>query len=253
MTNSTLKATVAVIALSAGAAFAQTATTDTNTTVQTPLGEAATSDATVAPATGETGTKQALDNAADSAGEALDSAANAAANAAEATANTAAEIADSAADSANSMADETADDVDAATTAGVAADGTAAAPATADTGVSATTTESASTDTSMVSPFAGMVVSDLVGLNVTAAGGEELGEVDYITRQNGDLAAVVGVGGFLGIGQHDVAVPLSEISRAGEDDLTLTNWTKAQVDAAPAVDESSVEKLELEAPLDPAS
>jgi len=55
--------------------------------------------------------------------------------------------------------------------------------------------------------------SKLVGLNVYNDNNESLGSInDLLTDKNGNIkAVVVGVGGFLGVGEHLVAVPLDQI------------------------------------------
>ncbi|KKL70830.1 hypothetical protein LCGC14_2101030, partial [marine sediment metagenome] len=109
------------------------------------------------------------------------------------------------------------------------------------------------TDTGMSNAFSGMVAGDLIGLTVVEADGDTIGDVDYVIRTDTGFAAVVGVGGFLGFGEHTVAVPLEEISMAAENDLKLSSWTKAELEAQPEVDESAIEGLEDDAPLDDAS
>ncbi len=55
--------------------------------------------------------------------------------------------------------------------------------------------------------------SKLVGLNVYNDSNDSLGSInDLLTDKNGDIKAVViGVGGFLGVGEHLVAVPLDKV------------------------------------------
>jgi sporulation protein YlmC with PRC-barrel domain len=55
--------------------------------------------------------------------------------------------------------------------------------------------------------------SKLVGLNVYNDNNEKIGSInDMLTDKSGDIKAVViGVGGFLGIGEHLVAVPLDKV------------------------------------------
>mgnify|MGYP001094513212 CR=1 FL=1 len=109
------------------------------------------------------------------------------------------------------------------------------------------------TDTGMSNAFSGMVVGDLVGLTVVEADGDSIGDVDYVIKTDDGYAAVVGVGGFLGLGEHTVAVPLEEISMAAENDLKLSSWTKAELEAQPEVDEDNIEGLEDDVRLDDAS
>ena len=55
--------------------------------------------------------------------------------------------------------------------------------------------------------------SKMVGLSVYNDNNESLGSInDLLTDKNGDIKAVVlGVGGFLGVGEHLVAVPLDKV------------------------------------------
>ena len=56
-------------------------------------------------------------------------------------------------------------------------------------------------------------VSKMVGLSVYNDNNESLGSInDLLADKNGDIKAVVlGVGGFLGVGEHLVAVPLDKV------------------------------------------
>jgi sporulation protein YlmC with PRC-barrel domain len=60
--------------------------------------------------------------------------------------------------------------------------------------------------------------SQMVGLNVYNDNNESLGSInDLLTDRNGNIKAVViGVGGFLGVGEHLVAVPFDKIKFVNE-------------------------------------
>ena len=60
--------------------------------------------------------------------------------------------------------------------------------------------------------------SKLVGLNVYNDSNESLGSInDLLTDKSGDIKGVViGVGGFLGVGEHLVAVPLDKVKFVDE-------------------------------------
>ena len=60
--------------------------------------------------------------------------------------------------------------------------------------------------------------SKLVGLNVYNDSNESIGSVnDLLTDKSGDIKAVeIGVGGFLGIGEHLVAVPIDKVKFVDE-------------------------------------
>ena len=65
---------------------------------------------------------------------------------------------------------------------------------------------------------------DYDGKDVVNANGDKLGEVEQLVISTGDqqVYAVIGVGGFLGIGDKDVAIPLEQLQPQGED-LTLAS------------------------------
>ncbi|WP_065756735.1 PRC-barrel domain-containing protein [Bradyrhizobium paxllaeri] len=60
--------------------------------------------------------------------------------------------------------------------------------------------------------------SKLVGLNVYNDSNESLGSInDLLADKNGDIKAVViGVGGFLGVGEHLVVVPIDKVKFVDE-------------------------------------
>src|SRR3954453_16029583 len=60
--------------------------------------------------------------------------------------------------------------------------------------------------------------SKLVGLNVYNDKNESIGSInDLLTDKSGNIkAAVIGVGGFLGVGEHLVAVPLDKVKFVSE-------------------------------------
>jgi sporulation protein YlmC with PRC-barrel domain len=60
--------------------------------------------------------------------------------------------------------------------------------------------------------------SKIIGLNVYNDNNESLGSInDLLTDKNGNIKAVViGVGGFLGVGEHLVAVPFDKIKFVNE-------------------------------------
>jgi hypothetical protein len=93
--------------------------------------------------------------------------------------------------------------------------------------------------------------SKLKGLNVYNGQNEKIGEIaELIVDQTGKVdAVVIGVGGFLGLGEHDVAVPVSELKwetkatgttgtasaseNRGYPDHAVLNMTKDQLKGAP--------------------
>lgn len=69
-------------------------------------------------------------------------------------------------------------------------------------------------------PANSMRVSDLIGADVVSTGGESIGPVDdVIFDQNGQaVAIVIGVGGFLGLGEKRVAIGWDDVRRSGSSD-----------------------------------
>lgn len=64
--------------------------------------------------------------------------------------------------------------------------------------------------------FDEMIVSDFVGRTVRTEAGEDVGEVDHLMIEDGRVTVVVGVGGFLGLGEKEVAIPLERFSMPAE-------------------------------------
>lgn len=73
-----------------------------------------------------------------------------------------------------------------------------------------------------------LLVSDLLGRPAVDAENETIGDVnDLVTDSSGKaVAAVIGVGGFLGIGEKDVAIPFEDLKFTRDDD----NDVKIEVD-----------------------
>jgi sporulation protein YlmC with PRC-barrel domain len=84
------------------------------------------------------------------------------------------------------------------------------------------TTTTTTTTTTEVSTKGNWRTSKLVGLNVYNDNNESIGSInDMLTDKNGDIKAVViGVGGFLGIGEHLVAVPMDKVKFVEEPVVT---------------------------------
>ncbi|MFL1467557.1 PRC-barrel domain-containing protein [Marinobacter sp. HN1S83] len=86
-------------------------------------------------------------------------------------------------------------------------------------------------------PANGMQASDLIGADVKTTGDEDVGAVsDLIIDQNGQVVAVVvGVGGFLGMGEKDVAIGWDDVTKLGasdEQDLRI-DLTREDLEGAP--------------------
>jgi sporulation protein YlmC with PRC-barrel domain len=87
------------------------------------------------------------------------------------------------------------------------------------------------------------LMSDVYKAPVYDANNNKIGEIDnLVLSSDGQIkTAVIGVGGFLGVGQKDVAVPFNQLkvgSQNGNQELTL-DMTKDQLKAAPAWNKDS--------------
>lgn len=113
----------------------------------------------------------------------------------------------------------------------------AAQDAAAPSGQSAPAIESVETQTAV--SFSGDVsAKELLDAVVVNAANESVGDVnDVLIDHDGKVAAViVGVGGFLGMGEKDVALPYDQLTFAKDPDSKLvvgTSATKASLETAP--------------------
>jgi sporulation protein YlmC with PRC-barrel domain len=91
-------------------------------------------------------------------------------------------------------------------------------PAASDTTKNSPTTTMSDTSTSPSSFQGNWRASKLVGLSVYNEKNESVGSInDMLTDKNGKIVAVViGVGGFLGVGEHLVAVPFEKVKFSTE-------------------------------------
>ena len=89
------------------------------------------------------------------------------------------------------------------------------------------------------------LASDVYQASVYDPDQNKIGSVDdLIINKDGTISkAVVGVGGFLGVGQKDVAIPFTELKVASNNDKSwlVLNMTKDQLKAAPAYDKKSAQ------------
>ncbi|MCL8384445.1 PRC-barrel domain-containing protein [Xanthobacter aminoxidans] len=134
-----------------------------------------------------------------------------------------------------------------AATAAVLLSTTAMAQTAAPTGTMGATT-SATAATGMAPTFVTRQMADqhmasnLIGSAVRGPADENLGDInDLLIDRSGNVAAVViGVGGFLGIGEKDVAVPFQsvEVTRVDGKDRLVLRKTKDELKNAPTFTEA---------------
>lgn len=81
------------------------------------------------------------------------------------------------------------------------------------------------------------LASDLIGVSVQSPSGEVLGSVNdlILNDQSKTTGIVIGVGGFLGIGQKNVAITYDKMETTTKNNETVVvlNATKAELEAAP--------------------
>lgn len=84
---------------------------------------------------------------------------------------------------------------------------------------------------------------DLVGTTVYGANEENIGEIGDVVLQGDKVdAVIIDVGGFLGVGEKEVAVGMDKLTFMADEDgdrYLYTTFTKEQLDAAPAYDEGA--------------
>ena len=201
-------------------------------------------------------TEQAVENAGDAVTNAAGEAVEATGDAVEATGDAATEAASDAADATGQAVENAGDAVEEATDAAAPAEGEQMETTTTEVEVQPADSnaeqvvESGGTDTAPVegTPVEGQIfeqsedsflASSLLGARVQSSDGEGIGEVnDMILGADGSVEGVViGVGGFLGIGEKDVAVQFDAIdvqqdAENGELTFVLSS-TREDLEAAP--------------------
>ena len=96
------------------------------------------------------------------------------------------------------------------------------------------------------------LASAIIGSSVLSPDNESVGDVnDLVIKPTGEIeAVVVGVGGFIGIGEKDVAIALDRFTMEPTEDLASTkmvlNATKEELQAAPAFKSAYMQKLDDE-------
>lgn len=88
-----------------------------------------------------------------------------------------------------------------------------------------------------------MSASDFIGKTIYDETGSNIGEVnDLIISQTGDIQAVIlGVGGFLGMGEKDVAVAINAVKMVQDGDTRrlVVQATKETLESAPTYDRNN--------------
>lgn len=94
-----------------------------------------------------------------------------------------------------------------------------------------------------------MTVGDVVGLMAYDPAGNSIGEIDYVIIAPEGVEAIIGIGGFLGMGEYTVAMALDEFELREDGQSFELPTDKEALKALPEVDETSVEGLPGDTPL----
>lgn len=127
----------------------------------------------------------------------------------------------------------------AATPAAPAPDSTAATPTTPAPDSAPTTVGNTEV------PSNAVLASQFMGQAVYTAANENIGEINdlIMNKELDNIVAIVGVGGFLGIGERDVAIPIGDITAVKDENnaLRLTiSASKEQLEALPVFDRTAM-------------
>lgn len=99
----------------------------------------------------------------------------------------------------------------------------------------------------------GIDYDDLDDVNVVNSSGDEIGELDKIvlSKRDNQLHAVVEVGGFLGMGEKEVVIPLKALEmRDGKLWAPLSASTQEQLKSLPEYDDSLYQEVSEEQRID---
>jgi hypothetical protein len=98
-------------------------------------------------------------------------------------------------------------------------------------------------DTMAPQSLSEMTVGDLNGTDVMDANSDKIGNITDVVQGTNEGQAVLGIGGFLGIGQYDVALSLSDLTYNAEDQVISVSLTREELEAMPEYDGTDREPL----------
>lgn len=115
---------------------------------------------------------------------------------------------------------------------------TAPAPSSGTASSTTTTTQTQSVNFKSAMGQDEMLASKVRGMEVRNAAGEDLGDINdlVLDRSGKPIVAILGVGGFLGLGEKNVGVPFESLAFADANDGTKVarlDATKEALQAAP--------------------
>lgn len=88
---------------------------------------------------------------------------------------------------------------------------------------------------------------EVIGQPLVNATGEEIGDIKDLVLDSGQVVyAVVGVGGFLGMGERKVTIPFEQIQLSEDEARIMTLMTEEDLKALPEYDPEQYEPMERE-------
>jgi len=81
-----------------------------------------------------------------------------------------------------------------------------------------------------------LTIVDLMDREVINANGEEIGDIEelVLNAAGNEIFAIISVGGWLGIGDHDIAISLNELEMVGDQVMMSTQMSEEQLEERPA-------------------
>ena len=88
--------------------------------------------------------------------------------------------------------------------------------------------------------------SEYIGKDIVNLNGDEVGEIEDLLVNPGTkkVHALIEVGGFLGIGEKRVVVPLSDLRMSDDDVILMTRQTEEQLETMPAFNDKTWTRIE---------
>lgn len=87
---------------------------------------------------------------------------------------------------------------------------------------------------------------ELVGKTIQTSDGEEIGTIDEVwtNATSSERVAVVEAGGFLGVGERTIAIPVSDLQKATSGEGYRTSQTRGSLESQPEFDDSGYTREE---------
>ena len=98
------------------------------------------------------------------------------------------------------------------------------------------------------SAMMGMKAQELIGRDVVNASGKDIGEIDDIVINDQDQAmyAVIGVGGFLGLGEKAVAIPFEQLRLGAANVILMSERGESELKQLPSYRKGQWKSVEPE-------